>query len=466
MSIIYDVEDHERFRAELASVATDGKRKWIYARQPSGRLYRWRTIVAIVLMVFFVASPFVYVNGHQFMLLNLLDRRFVLFGMPFWPQDLWLLVLVFLLCLVTIVLVTATIGRVWCGWMCPQTIFLEMIFRRLEWWIEGPPAAQLNLKKHGWTRDRVMRSLAKHSLFIVIAFLIANVFLAYLISSDTLLKYVADGPTTHLSIIVPLVLFSGVFYAVFARFREQACVVVCPYGRFMSSLVDEKTLTVTYDDVRGEPRGKGKAREDLGSCVDCHQCVTVCPTGIDIRNGIQLECVQCTACIDACNDVMVKTKQPEGLIRYMSAEAIRPGRHSWLTGRIIAYSIVWFVLCSVVVTVFMLRSPVDIVVLRQEGTTWIRNSSGIANIYRFEITNRTSDDGTLQVRAVTPENATVAFIGIDTHLGAYQQSNGRLIVTMPEGAATKSVTIEMLLDGAVQPIDALPFLMPSEGSAR
>jgi len=466
MSVIYDIEDHERFRAQLASVEQDGRRKWIYARQPSGRLYKWRTVVAAILLVFFVASPFVYVRGHQFMLLNLLERKFVLFGMPFWPQDMWLLVLVLLLCIVSIVLLTATVGRIWCGWMCPQTIFLEMVFRRLEWFIEGPPAAQVLRRSKGWTRDRVVRGLAKHSLFAIIAFGIANVFLAYLISSKTLLQYVADGPFAHLSIIIPLVLFSFVFYAVFARFREQACVIVCPYGRYMSSLVDDKTLTVTYDTVRGEQRGKGRNRENLGDCVDCHQCVTVCPTGIDIRNGIQLECVQCTACIDACNDVMRKTKQPEGLIRYTSGEAVRENRHTWLTGRIVAYTAIWLVLVGVVAYMFAIRTPYDVAVLRFEGTTWLRTSNGIANIYRLEITNRTSVDGVLTIRTIQPDKATVAFIGMDENIEAYQQRNGRFIVTIPDAAPRSTVNIELLVNGIVQHVEKLPFLTPPAGATK
>lgn len=462
MSIIYDIEDYDRFRAELANVEKDGRRKKVYAKKPSGTLYRWRTAVAAVLITFFITAPFIHVGGHQFMLLNLLERRFVLFGVPFWPQDLWLLVLLFLLCVVSIVLMTATLGRIWCGWMCPQTVFLEMLFRKLEWWIEGPPASQLNLRKNGWTRERVLRGGTKHVLYILLSFLIANVFLAYLISSDTLLQYVADGPAAHMGIIVPLALFSLVFYAVFARFREQACVVVCPYGRYMSSLVDDSTLTVTYDDIRGEPRGKRKQRDAMGDCVDCHQCVTVCPTGIDIRNGIQLECVQCTACIDACNDVMRKTKQPEGLIRYMSLDVIHNKRKGWITPRIIAYAAVWVVLVAVVSVLFAMRTPLDFAVLRQEGTTWIRTSGGIANIYRFEVTNRTNEAGHFEVRVVRPRNAVGSLIGMSDSLRAFQQTNGRYIVTVPESTNPTSVKLQMLLNGTVQAVEEVRFLTPTQ----
>lgn len=460
-------DEHEAFRAALASVHQDGRRRWITARQPSGRLYRWRTIVAWILVVFFVSAPFVSVGGHQFMLLNLLQRRFVLFGVPFWPQDLWLLVLVFLVCLVTIVLLTATIGRVWCGWMCPQTIFLEMVFRRLEWLIEGSAGVQLARRAAGWTAERIVRAGIKHAVFLILSFGIANVFLAYLISSKTLLRYVHDGPAGHLDILVPLGLFSIVFYAVFARFREQACVIVCPYGRYMSSLVDDRTLAVTYDNVRGEPRGKGKDREGRGDCVDCHQCVTVCPTGIDIRNGLQLECVQCTACIDACNTVMTKVQRPQGLIRYTSADAVRTGVRRWWTPRIAAYAVVWVVLVSVVTTLFLTRAPMDVVLLRMEGTRWITTMHGTANVYRLDITNRRASAGTLQIDVVQPAGGTIVLAGIPSVIDGHSHQAGRCVITLPAEVVrrgVRSVTVNVRVDGIVTSTEQLPFLAPPGGS--
>lgn len=466
MSIIDTVEDHERFRAELASIAKDGRRKWVYARQQKGRYYTARTLLSIVLVAFFVLSPFVKVGGHQFMLLNLLDRSFVLFGMPFWPQDMWLLVLIFLLCVVTVALFTATLGRIWCGWMCPQTIFMEMMFRRIEWLIDGGPKEQARRRGGPWTFDRLWRAVVKQSVFAVLSFGIANVFLAYLISSDTLLRYISDGPTAHAGVLIPLTLFSGVFYAVFARFREQACVIVCPYGRYMSALVDENTLAVTYDPVRGEQRGKGKDREGKGDCVDCYQCVTVCPTGIDIRNGIQLECVNCTACIDACDAVMDKVKKPRGLIRYASLNAIRSGASHWFTPRIAAYGSVWLVLVAVVSVLFMLRSDIEITLLRQEGSVWVTTTEGVGNYYRVEIINKTSNPRNIQFDVISPKGATVKPLVDAKSVKPWSEIKGRLLVIVPPESVVNGVgrvTIQVREGEDVVKTETTSFLTSQSG---
>ncbi|MFN6113620.1 MAG: 4Fe-4S dicluster domain-containing protein, partial [Bacteroidota bacterium] len=312
---ISTIDDHERFRAELASIRPDGRRRWIYARKPRGRYTRWRSIVSLVLLAFLMLAPYVKVDGHQFMLLNIIDRKFVFFGFPFWPSDFYLVTLMFLTTIVTFVIATASLGRIWCGWLCPQTVFMEMVFRKIEWLVEGSPVEQAKRHAGPWNADRITRTGIKFVIFFALSFLIANTFLSYVISSDVLLRYIADGPMAHVELFVGLVFFTGVFFMVFYRFREQACLIACPYGRYMSALVDDKTVTVSYDHVRGEDRSKW-SRQDVvaqraalangetfsrpagsGDCLDCHQCVTVCPTGIDIRNGIQLECVGCTACI-------------------------------------------------------------------------------------------------------------------------------------------------------------------------
>lgn len=469
MAIIdVDVEDHERFRAEMASIAKDGRRKWVYARQPHGGYYRWRTIVATVLIVFFVASPFIHVGGHQFMLLNLIDRRFVLFGVPFWPQDLWLLLLLFLTCVVSVAVFTATLGRIWCGWMCPQTIFLEMVFRRIEWWIDGGPKEQAKRRGGPWTLDRLRRASLKHGIYGILSFGIANVFLAYLISSETLSRYVFDGPLTHWTVFVPLILFSGVFYLVFARFREQACVIVCPYGRFMSALVDDNTVTVTYDTIRGEPRGKGKNREAKGDCVDCYQCVTVCPTGIDIRNGIQLECVACTACIDACDDVMSKVGSPKGLIRYSSANGLKAAS-SWLTPRIKAYGAVWVVLVGIVTALFITRPDLEVTVLRQEGTTFVRTPDGIINFYRLELINKSSQPKNVALRVVGDEGITVRPLGTLEQLKPWHETKSRFIVTVPEAKLNNglaSVELDIIADGAAVQRESVRVIGSQSGDKK
>lgn len=455
------VDDHERFRAELASVRPDGRRKWIYARKPEGRFTTARTIVAVTLLAFLVISPFIHVGGFQFILLNVVRREFVIFGYPFWPNDFYLIALSFLALLVSIVLFTATIGRVWCGWLCPQTIFLETIFRRLEWAIEGGPKEQAARHAGPWTFDRTWRFLLKNALFWAVSFGIANVFLAYLISSDTLLSYVYDGPFAHLDVFIPLVLFTSVFFLVFARFREQACVIVCPYGRFMSALVDENTVAVTYDFRRGEQRSKWtkadtevkrtaagesfKRASGHGDCVDCHQCVTVCPTGIDIRNGIQLECVNCTACIDACDTVMDKVGLPRGLIRYTSKSAVEEGSASWLSTRVKAYAVVWVVLMSVVISLFVLRNDLDVLVLRQEGTTWVRTPDGTTNFYRLQIINKTSETKEVRVDVVEPRGAVITMVPTLQALQPHSMSKSRFLITIPDSLVGDNSNLEVRL---------------------
>jgi cytochrome c oxidase accessory protein FixG len=475
MSIIdHTVEDHESFRSELASIALDGRRKWIYARQPSGRYYTWRTRLSWFLLAFLVFSPFIKVNGQQFMLLNVLERFFVILGVPFYPQDFYLVVLLFLTGLVSVVLFTATLGRIWCGWFCPQTIFLEMVFRRIEWLIDGPPKEQARRRGGPWNGDRLWRTVVKQGIFFAISFGIANVFLAYLISSDKLLGYITDGPQAHLSTLIPLVLFSIVFYLVFARFREQACVIVCPYGRYMSTLVDDNTVAVTYDFARGEQRGKmtkadkeaiaaGQSRPANGDCIDCYQCVTVCPTGIDIRNGIQLECVNCTACIDACDEVMTKIHRPVGLIRYSSAAAITQGQGSWLTTRVKAYMAVWLVLVSVVTTLFVLRSDVDVLILRQEGTLYATTEEGIVNFYRLQLINKTSEDLPVTITVTEPKGATLRLLEPVTELKAGVINKSRFMLTIPKDHVDGDLkaTITVTSNGTVMKTVTTSFVGPT-----
>ncbi len=468
MSIINPelVEDHERFRAELASIRPDGKRRWIYARKPKGAFTRYRTILSWFLLAFLVLAPFVKVGGHQFLLFNILTREFVFFGVPFWPNDFYLVALLFLTGVVTIVVFTATLGRLWCGWLCPQTIFMEMVFRKIEWLIEGGPKEQAQRSAGPWTFDRTWRALTKVVVFAAISFGIANIFLSYIISSDELRKYVTDGPFKHGELFVGLVFFTFVFFMVFYRFREQACLIACPYGRYMSALVDENTVAVTYDYKRGESRakwtredneakkhaGEGAFRrtEGKGDCVDCHQCVTVCPTGIDIRNGIQLECVNCTACIDACDEVMDKVGLDRGLVRYTSMSTVERGRGSFWTKRIKAYATVWVVLVAVVGTLFALRNDLDVVILRQEGTTWQKMSGGVANFYRIQIINKTNTQLSYNMAVVSPQGFTIVPLGVDSLVPAESMSKGRFILVRganaPAGNDTK-VSIELRRNG-------------------
>jgi cytochrome c oxidase accessory protein FixG len=470
----------DSFRNALASVQADGRRRWIFARQPSGPLYRARTALSVFLLGFLFLAPFLHVHGQPLMLLNVIERKFVILGAVFRPQDFHVVVVLALAVLVTLALSTALVGRVWCGWLCPQTIFMEMLFRRLEFLIEGSAEQQVRFARGPWTRQRAVRAAVKHAVFFALSFVIANVFLAWIIGAPQLVDIVTDAPRRHLTGLVAITIFSFVFYAVFARFREQACIIACPYGRVMSSLVDERTVTVTYDSVRGEPRSRLVAGRrgvsppptdaKAGACIDCFRCVTVCPTGIDIRNGIQMECVGCTACIDACNDVMRRVGRPEGLIRHTSAHAVQHGAAGRFGGRVAAYAAVWIVLVGAGIFLLATRPRLDVVILRQPGTLYATLAGGeIANFYTLEALNRSSDPAAFTIDVVEPAGATVTTLGPSPEVPAYGVLDARLLLRLPAGAITgpnTAVKFAIRSNGQiVQQIDSA-FLGPAVRAER
>jgi cytochrome c oxidase accessory protein FixG len=301
---------------------------------------------------------------------------------------------------VFVILFTVIFGRIFCGWICPQTIFLEMVFRRIEYWIEGDRGAQIRLAKQEWNAEKIRKKGLKWSVFLVISFFIANVFLAYLISSDALFKMIEDGPESHLSTLIALLIFTGVFYFVFVWFREQVCIIACPYGRLQGVLLDNKSINVAYDFVRGEKesgraklnKNEDRAMSGKGDCIDCHQCVHVCPTGIDIRNGTQLECVNCTACIDECDSIMETVGLPKGLIRYASEDEIEKKAKFQFTVRMKGYSAVLVILMGVLTGLLFLRTDVEASILRLPGQLFQHKGENISNVYTFKIINKTNTE--------------------------------------------------------------------------
>jgi cytochrome c oxidase accessory protein FixG len=392
----------EAFRDTIGTIDAEGNRKFIFPKKPSGKFYDYRKWVSYFLLIVLVANPFVKINGNQFMMFNVLERRFNIFGFPFWPQDFYLFVISMIIGVVFVILFTVIFGRIFCGWICPQTIFLEMVFRRIEYWIEGDRGAQIRLQKQEWNAEKIRKKSLKWLLFLVISFFIANVFLAYLISSDELLKMIYEGPENHKSILISLFIFTGVFYFIFAWFREQVCIIACPYGRLQGVLLDNKSINVAYDFVRGEKetgRAKFNKQEDRaasgkGDCIDCKQCVHVCPTGIDIRNGTQLECINCTACIDECDTIMEGVGLPKGLIRYASEDEIEKKAKFKFTARMKGYSAVLFILIGILAGLLFLRTDVEAVILRLPGQLFQHKGDNISNIYTFKIINKTNNDFT------------------------------------------------------------------------
>ena len=390
----------EAFRDTIGTIDEEGNRKFIFPKKPSGKFYDYRKWVSYFLLIILIANPFVKINGNQFMMFNVLERRFNIFGFPFWPQDFYLFVISMIVGVVFVILFTVIFGRIFCGWICPQTIFLEMVFRRIEFWIEGDRGAQIRLDKQEWNGDKIKKKAIKWFIFLIISFFIANVFLAYLISSDQLLKMIYEGPENHVSTLISLFIFTGVFYFIFAWFREQVCIIACPYGRLQGVLLDNKSINVAYDFVRGEKeagRAKFNKQEDRaaagkGDCIDCKQCVHVCPTGIDIRNGTQLECINCTACIDECDTIMEGVGLPKGLIRYASEDEIEKNSKFKFTARMKGYSAVLFILIGVLAGLLFLRTDVEAVILRLPGELFQHKGDNISNIYTFKVINKTNND--------------------------------------------------------------------------
>lgn len=390
----------ESFRDAIGTVDDKGKRIWVFPKIPSGKLYDRRKIVSYFLLLFLFAAPFVKVNGNQFLLFNVTERKFNIFGFPFWPQDFYLFVISMLVGVVFVALFTVAFGRIFCGWICPQTIFMEMVFRRIEFWIDGDRGAQLRLDKQRWDSEKIRKRVLKWTVFFVISFGIANVFLAYLIGSDELFRLVKEPLANHLSTFIALLIFTGVFYFVYAWFREQVCIIACPYGRLQGVLLDNKSIIVAYDHVRGE-KEKGRAkidkREDRalsgkGDCIDCRQCVNVCPTGIDIRNGTQLECINCTACIDECDAIMEKVSLPKGLIRYASEDEITKNKTFEFTARMKGYTAVLFILTGIFIGLLFLRNDVEATILRLPGQLFEHKGENISNVYTYKVVNKTVND--------------------------------------------------------------------------
>ena len=390
----------EAFRDTIGTIDEGGNRKFIFPKKPSGKFYDYRKIVTYVLLAILIANPFIKINGNQFMMFNVMERRFNIFGFPFWPQDFYLFVISMLVGVVFIILFTVVFGRIFCGWICPQTIFLEMVFRRIEYWIDGDRGAQSRLARQDWNAEKIRKRLTKWTIFFLISFGIANVFLAYLVGSDTLFLMIEEGPIKQSSNFIALLIFTSVFYFVFVWFREQVCIIACPYGRLQGVLLDNKSINVAYDFVRGEKetgRAKFNKKEDRaltgkGDCIDCHQCVHVCPMGIDIRNGTQLECTNCTACIDECDTIMETVGLPKGLIRYASENEIAKKEPFKFTARMKGYTAVLFILLSVFIGMLFLRTNVEAIILRLPGQLFQHKGDKISNVYTYKIVNKTMKD--------------------------------------------------------------------------
>ena len=397
----------EDFRDHLATADKNGKRKWVYPKKVNGRWFNLRTWFSWFLLTVMFVGPFIKVNGNPLLMLNIVERKFSILGQIFWPQDMIIFAVAMLIFLTSIIVFTTAFGRLWCGWACPQTVLMEMVFRKIEYFIEGDARDQKALDSATWNRTKIIKKASKHITFALLSFVISNWLLAYIIGYEDLLKIVTDDPRQHLTGLGFMMAFTIVFYLIFARFREQACTFICPYGRFMSATIDENTMVVAYDFKRGEKRSPVNRRvsfdarraEGFGDCVSCRECVSVCPTGIDIRNGTQMECLNCTVCIDACDRVMSKIGRPEGLIRYASLNSIERGEKFRFTVRMRWYSVVLGALIALFVTLLFTRSELDSTILRAPGALFQElPENKISNLYIVKTINKSSHNLTVEFR--------------------------------------------------------------------
>jgi len=399
----------ENYRDHIATVDKEGKRIWVYPKKPKGSFTTKRTWVAWILLGLLFAVPHIRIAGQPLLQLDFLGRKFIIFGNLFYPADAFIFVIISITAVVSIILFTVVFGRLFCGWLCPQTVFMEMVFRKVEYWIEGDYKQQIKLNKQTWDAEKLRKKIFKHIIFFVISFLIANTFLAYIIGSEALWEIQIDDPQNHVTGLLSILLFTFIFYMVFSQLREQVCTTICPYGRLQGVLLDKDSIVVAYDYKRGESRAKFRKGEDRteaekGDCIDCFQCVDVCPTGIDIRNGTQLECINCTICMDACDTIMEGVGLEKGLIRYASENEIVANNpevkqgFSW-TVRMRGYAAVLTILFIAMITLLFIRDDVQAIVLRSPGSLYIQTENGdYQNIYTVKLLNKTNEQLIIEIK--------------------------------------------------------------------
>jgi len=442
----YEIGDEE-FRNRHSTINVEGKRNWVYAIQPKGKLYQYRTWLSYFYLLLFVSLPFIKLDGNPMFQFNFPEGEFIFFGVLFTPQDFIMFGIGMLIFILFIIIFTLVYGRIFCGWICPQTIFMEMVFRKIEYWIEGNGNKQKLNDRKKWTTEIYVRKTIKHIIFLAISFGISNIFLSYIIGVDQLYNMMREPVSMHVIGFVTMIFFTLAFYAVYAFIREIVCTVICPYGRLQGVLLDKNSIIVAYNYLRGEPRDKKKDNKSAGDCIDCGMCVNVCPTNIDIRNGTQLECINCTACIDACNMMMKNVGKPPELITFASENSIATGRKFEFTYRIKLYTSVLGILMVMLTILIITRTTFDSTIMRVPGQTLQENADGtISNLYRIKVTNKSNKTLAYQM-VVTNPAVKIVRIGapLDSLKGRQLAEETFFLKVLPENVNKRKVDFEILL---------------------
>ncbi len=432
----------------VTTINEDGSRFNIHPADVRGRFTRWRRIAALLLIGVYILLPWIPVNGYPAVFLDVLHRRFHLFGITLAAQDLWLLFFFLSGMAFLLFYITAFLGRVWCGWACPQTVFLEHVFRRIERFIEGDAPARRKLDAAPMTPPKLFKRVLKHGIFLILATIIAHIFLSYFISIPQLWEWIRTSPVEHWKAFFFIIITTLLLYGNFAWFREQLCIVICPYGRFQSALIDDDTLNVAYDYGRGNPPGSVKNPE-AGDCIDCRRCVQVCPTGIDIRQGLQLECIGCANCMDACDEIMDKVKRPRGLIRYASERNLEGFKTRLLRPRSILYTGLLFLGIGVAGFAFSTVDKAVAMATRMPGAPFYVTDTHIRNQYQIRLINKDSRDlsfsVSIQANGLTVPVESSGFAGAEI-LSPMEEKNNTFVVQVPREAYEGPFALKILVE--------------------
>ena len=416
----------------LSTIHTDGSRKFVHPADVKGRFTKLRKFVALLLLLVYVALPWIPINGYPAVFLDVQERRFHFMGLTLATQDLWVGFFLITGLAFSLFYFTALFGRLWCGWTCPYTVFMEHVYRRVERWIDGDATVRRRLEDAPWTSEKIMRRALKHSVFILISAVIAHIFLSYFVSLERLYQMMKGPPSEHLLAFGVVMFLTVALYFAFSWFREQFCIILCPYGRLQSALTDDHSVVIGYDQARGEPRGK--AGSTTGSCIDCRRCVQVCPTGIDIRNGLQLECIGCAACVDACDDIMTKLNRPTGLVRYDSHVGLHGGKTKFVRPRILFYTLLLFIGAGAFTFSAMRITPLRASAVRMVGAPFYVADGVLRNQFLIRVINKRNSPATYKLEMVgeMPAKFSVAGFTETLQLGPLGEEQKTLVLSLPE----------------------------------